>query len=58
MLNMVVHAYNPSIQEAVAGESQVPDQPGLHNETLSQKPPCQKKSVLYFKHVASRSTSI
>jgi hypothetical protein len=31
------HACNPRTQEAEAGESQVPDQPGLHNEALSEK---------------------
>jgi hypothetical protein len=44
---VVVHAFNPSTQEAEAGgflssrpawsTEQVPGQPGLHRETLSQK---------------------
>ena len=43
----MAHAFNPSIQEAEAGESlssrptwsteRVPSQPGLHREILSQK---------------------
>jgi hypothetical protein len=36
--SMLVHAYNPSIQEAEAGKLQVQGQPELHNKTLSQKP--------------------
>jgi hypothetical protein len=32
---------NPSTQEAKAGEYRVPDQPGLHNDSVSKK----KKSV-------------
>jgi hypothetical protein len=34
---MVVHTYNPSIQETEAGGSQVCSQYGLHSQTLSQK---------------------
>jgi hypothetical protein len=34
---MVAHSCNPSIWEAEARKSQVPDQPGLQKETLSQK---------------------
>jgi hypothetical protein len=33
----MVHACNPSTQEAEAEESQVQGQPGLHRETLSLK---------------------
>jgi hypothetical protein len=33
---MVVHAFNPSTQEAKAGRSRVLDQPVLHTEILSQ----------------------
>jgi hypothetical protein len=35
--------YNPSIWEAEAGKSEVPGQPGLYSETLSQTPPPPKK---------------
>jgi hypothetical protein len=34
---MVVHTFNPSTQEAEAGESKVEGEPGLHTKTLSQK---------------------
>jgi hypothetical protein len=34
---MIVHACNPSTQEAEAGGLQIPDLPGLHSETLFQK---------------------
>jgi hypothetical protein len=34
---MVVHAYNPSTQEAEAGGSQVQRQPLLQSETMLQK---------------------
>jgi hypothetical protein len=34
---MGVHACNPSTQEAETGELQVPGQPGLRSETLTQK---------------------
>jgi hypothetical protein len=34
---VVVHICNPSTQEAEAGGSSVPGQPGTHRETLSQK---------------------
>jgi hypothetical protein len=34
---MVTCACTPSTQEAEAGGLQVPDQPGLHGEILSQK---------------------
>jgi hypothetical protein len=34
---MVTHIYNPSTWEAKAGGLQVWGQPGLYNETLSQK---------------------
>jgi hypothetical protein len=35
---MVAHAFNPSFQEAEAGGSpEVPGQPELHSETLSQE---------------------
>jgi hypothetical protein len=34
---MMMHAYNPSTQEAKARGSQVPGQPGLHSKTLTQK---------------------
>jgi hypothetical protein len=34
---MVAHACNPSTQEAEAGESRVPGQPGLLCKSLSQK---------------------
>jgi hypothetical protein len=33
---IVVHTYNPGIQEAEAEESWIQSQPGLHRETLSQ----------------------
>jgi hypothetical protein len=36
MLDVVVHAWNPSTQEAEAGEAQVQDQPGLQSKNLSQ----------------------
>jgi hypothetical protein len=35
-LSVVVHTYNPSIQESEAG-SRVPGQPGLHSKSLLQK---------------------
>jgi hypothetical protein len=34
---VVVHAFNPSTQEAEAGGLQVQGQPGLHSETLPHK---------------------
>jgi hypothetical protein len=34
---MEAHAYNPSTREAKAGKSQIPGQPGLHSETLSER---------------------
>jgi hypothetical protein len=34
---MVVHAYNPTTQEAKGDKSQVQVQLGLHSKTLSQK---------------------
>jgi hypothetical protein len=34
---LMAHIYNPNIQEAEAGGSQVQGQPGLHGETLSQQ---------------------
>jgi hypothetical protein len=34
---MVLHACNPQTQEAEAGVSRLPSQPGLRSETLSQK---------------------
>jgi hypothetical protein len=34
---MVAHTSNPSTWEAEAGGFPVPDQPGLHGKTLSQK---------------------
>jgi hypothetical protein len=37
---MVVHAYNPSTVKAEAGGSGVGGQPGLYNETLSQRRVC------------------
>jgi hypothetical protein len=36
-LGVVVHAFNPSSQEAKAGGSQVGSQPGLHRKILSLK---------------------
>jgi hypothetical protein len=33
---MVAHVYNPNTQEIEAGRLQVPGQPELHGETLSQ----------------------
>jgi hypothetical protein len=36
MTDVVIHACNPSTQEAKAGGSWVPSQPRLHSETLSQ----------------------
>jgi hypothetical protein len=33
----VLHSYNPCALEAKAGRSQVPGQPGLQSEVLSQK---------------------
>jgi hypothetical protein len=36
-LGMVVHMCYPSTQEAEAGESQVPVQPGLHRDSVSKK---------------------
>jgi hypothetical protein len=33
-----MHVYNPSIWETEAGGLSVQGQPGLHNETLAQKP--------------------
>jgi hypothetical protein len=41
---MGVHACNPSTQEAETGELQVPGQPGLRSETLTQKK--KKKRIL------------
>jgi hypothetical protein len=41
---MVVHACNPSTQEAMVGELQVRGQPGLHSNILSQE---KKKNWLY-----------
>jgi hypothetical protein len=32
----VVHAWNPSIGEDKAGGSKIPQEPGVHNKTLSQ----------------------
>lgn len=34
---MMTPAYKPSTQEVKAGGSQVPDQPGLHSQNLTQK---------------------
>jgi hypothetical protein len=45
---VVLHAYNPSTQEAEAGRSQVWGQAGLYNQMLSQnktKPLTTKESV-------------
>jgi hypothetical protein len=36
-LGMMVHICNPNTREAEGGESQVPGQPRLHSDTLSQK---------------------
>jgi hypothetical protein len=36
-MDVMLHNRNPNTQEAVAGRSWVPGQPGLHNETLSGK---------------------
>jgi hypothetical protein len=36
-LDMVVHTFNPSTQEAEAGGTQVGGQPGLHRKILSLK---------------------
>jgi hypothetical protein len=33
---LMVHTYNSSTKEAIAGESRVPNGSGLHSETLSQ----------------------
>jgi hypothetical protein len=54
--SVVALAFNPSIQEAEAGgflssrpawsTESVPGQPGLHRQTLSQKPKKKKKKEL------------
>jgi hypothetical protein len=44
---MVVHAFNPSTQEAEAGGLQDPGQPGLHSEILSQNK-TNKKFIFIF----------
>jgi hypothetical protein len=59
----VAHAFDPSSQEAEAGRSlslrpdwraeEVPGQPGLHRETLSQKPKIKttkQKTILKLLH--------
>jgi hypothetical protein len=46
----VIHTYNPSTREAKAGGSQVPDQPGLHSEMLSQNKERKKNIKNYFKN--------
>jgi hypothetical protein len=43
-LGKVVHICNPSIQEAEAGESQVPELLGLNCKTLSQPLPKEKEA--------------
>jgi hypothetical protein len=36
-LGAVARGYNPRVQVAEAGRSQIQDQPGLNSETLPQK---------------------
>jgi hypothetical protein len=43
-LCLMAHTYNPDIQKAEAGRSQVPGQSELHSKTLPQK----KKNFFFF----------
>jgi hypothetical protein len=45
---MVVHACNPSNQEAEAGGSWVQGQPGLNSKTLSPKEFFLKKEIVHI----------
>jgi hypothetical protein len=45
---MVVHTYNPSIWEAKTGGAQVPGQPGLCSEALSQNQTPKSKDLCFI----------
>jgi hypothetical protein len=53
---LVEEAYNPSTQDAEAGESLAQEQPGLHSEIWSQKQQQQKQNLLHNLYAANEGT--